>query len=48
MEFRNLTPFPVMEYAMDDTLGKLYHIIVLPIGSSVRVMEARYHCAGAQ
>jgi len=32
MEFRNLTPFSAMEYAMDDTRGKRYHVIAMKTG----------------
>ncbi len=32
MEFRNLTPFSAMEYAMDDTRGKRYHVIAIKTG----------------
>lgn len=32
MEFRNLTPFSVMEYAMDDKHGKRYHVIAMKTG----------------
>ncbi|HDR2159562.1 TPA: DUF2169 domain-containing protein [Enterobacter cancerogenus] len=32
MEFRNLTPFSVMEYAMDDKQDERHHAIVMKIG----------------
>lgn len=32
MEFRNLTPFSVMEYAMDDKNNKRYHVIAMKTG----------------
>ncbi|ECC8925251.1 DUF2169 domain-containing protein [Salmonella bongori] len=32
MEFRNLTPFSVMEYAMDDKHNKRYHVIAMKTG----------------
>lgn len=32
MEFRNLTPFSVMEYAMDDIQGKRHHVIAMKTG----------------
>lgn len=32
MEFRNLTPFSVMEYAMHDKNGERYHVIAMKIG----------------
>lgn len=32
MEFRNLTPFSVMEYAMEDIHGVRYHVIAMKTG----------------
>ncbi|ROW33921.1 DUF2169 domain-containing protein, partial [Citrobacter europaeus] len=32
MEFRNLTPFSVMEYAMADKHGERYHVIAMKTG----------------
>ncbi|WP_087879602.1 DUF2169 domain-containing protein [Citrobacter freundii] len=32
MEFRNLTPFSVMAYAMEDIHGKRYHVVAMKTG----------------
>lgn len=42
MEFRNLTPFSVMEYAMDDKHDKLYHVIAMKTGFRL-VQDAEGH-----
>lgn len=35
MEFRNLTPFSAMEYAMDDKHGKRHHVVAMKTGFSL-------------
>ncbi|EGT0668110.1 DUF2169 domain-containing protein [Citrobacter werkmanii] len=32
MEFRNLTPFSVMAYAMEDIYGKRHHVVAMKTG----------------